>query len=265
MSVVTTAPATSIVDVNVYLSRYPFRRLPLDETEKLVAKLRALKVTQAWVGSFDALLHKDIEGVNRRLAEECARHPELLAPMGAVNPMLPDWEEDLRRCAEEQKFRGIRLHPNYHGYKLDEPVFVELLKQAAGRKLVVQIVDHVEDERTQHRLMQVAAVDWKPLAKVMEGMAEVKVVLLNALRVARGEPLQSLTKTANVFLEIACLEQVGGIKNVLDRFPAERLLFGSYAPFFYPESAVQKLTESGVSGEVLEEICHVNAGGLLRG
>jgi predicted TIM-barrel fold metal-dependent hydrolase len=201
--------------------------------------------------------------VNLRLAAECARHSDLFAPIGAVNPMLPDWEEELRRCHEDHKFPGIRLHPNYHGYKLDDPVFADLLKHASSRKLIVQIVDHVEDERTHHPLMQVPPVDWKPLAKVMEALPDAKVVLLNALRVARGEPLQSLTKIPNVWLDVACLEQVGGIANVLDRFPPERLLFGSYAPFFYPESAVQKLTESALHGEALEKICHQNAAGLI--
>src|SRR5207237_2062570 len=90
-----------LIDTNVYLSRWPFRRLRGDETPELVAMLRSRGITQAWAGSFDALLHKDIAGVNARLAEDCARRGEgLLLPFGAVHLSLPDWEEDLSRCHE---------------------------------------------------------------------------------------------------------------------------------------------------------------------
>src|SRR5262249_34048486 len=41
------------VDVNVNLSRWPFRRLKGDEPAELVAKLRSQNVVQAWAGSLD--------------------------------------------------------------------------------------------------------------------------------------------------------------------------------------------------------------------
>src|SRR5262245_44180100 len=105
------------IDTHAYLSQWPLRRLDGDEPAEFVTRVRAQNVTQAWVGSFDGLLHKDVASVNARLSADCRKYgPGLLTPFGAINPVLPEWQEDVRRCREQHNMPGIRLHPNYHGY-----------------------------------------------------------------------------------------------------------------------------------------------------
>lgn len=253
-----------MIDVNVYLSRWPFRRLNGDETRSLVSKLREQKVSQAWAGSFDALLHRDVAAVNARLTDECKSHGEsILIPFGTVNPQSPDWEEDLRRCHEVHRMPGIRLHPNYHGYKLDDPAFARLLSLAAERKLVVQIALTMEDERTQHPLVQVPHVDTAPLADLVRKLPKLKLVLLNAMRALRIDQLEALSAAGQVYFDIAALESVGGVQKLIEQVTLDRIVFGSYFPYFYFESALLKLRESPLAGFQIKAIEEQNAQRLL--
>jgi uncharacterized protein len=253
-----------LIDVNVNLSRWPTRRLRGDEPGDLVAKLREHGVVEAWAGSFDGLLHKDLAAVNARLARECrAQTGVRLVPFGSVNPMLPDWEEDLRRCAEEHRMPGIRLHPNYHGYKLDHPAFARLLKLAAARGLVVALALVMEDERMMHPLLRVPPVDPEPLAALVAQTPGLRLVLLNALRTLRGDALVKLLRTGDVYVEVTMLEGVAGVANLLNQVAPERVLFGSHAPLFYFESALLKLQESPLSAPQLRAVRDENARRLL--
>lgn len=252
-----------LIDTNVSLGQWPFRHESLLDTPAMVARLRRHGVIQAWAGSFDGLLHKDLSSVNARLVEECRAHGEqFLVPIGAINPTLPDWQEDLRRCVDVHRMAGIRLHPNYHGYKLDDPRFVQVLKQAEQRSLLVQICLVMEDERTLHPLVNVPPTDPAPLSGVLKSFPKVRVQLLNALRTLRGEPLLSLA-ASGVRFEIAMLEGVCGIENLLEKLPLDRLCFGSHAPFYYFESAALKLQESELAAVQIKAVCSENARQLL--
>ncbi len=253
-----------LIDTNVSLFQWPFRRLPLDETPRLVAKLRSQGVFQAWAGSFDGLLHKDLGAVNSRLAEECRKHGHnILLPFGSVNLSLPDWEEDLRRCHEQHEMPGIRLHPNYHGYRLDDARFAKLLELASARNLLVQLAVLMEDERTQPPLMRVPHVDVTPLVSLLKELPKARIMLLNWSRGVKADLLPKLASAGQVSFEIASIEGVGGVAHLLKQVPRERVLFGSDAPFFYFESALLKLKESELTKRELVAIRSANARRLV--
>ncbi|MBK9169540.1 MAG: amidohydrolase family protein [Bryobacterales bacterium] len=252
-----------IADTNVTLSRWPFRRVPGDEPEVLVAKLRSQSVTEAWTGSFDGLLHEDIGGVNERLASDCRKYGAgLLKPFGSINLRLPDWQDDVRRCHERFSMRGLRLHPNYQGYGLGGAPFIELLEMATERKMLVQIAAVMEDERTQNPLVRAPLVNFAPLAAALKRVPEARVQILNSGRLA-PQLRQSLLAAGHVYLDIAMVEGVYGLVRLLEASPAGRVLFGSYYPLFYLESATLKLQEAGVEGAAREALLSGNARALM--
>jgi uncharacterized protein len=267
-------PATGpeIVDTNVHLFRWPFRGLKFDRTDALVRKLRRHRIAQAWAGSFESVLSKQLDAANRRLADECRERGDgLLIPFGSVNPVWPDWEEDLRRCHEQYRMRGIRLYPAYHGYLLDHPELLRLLASAARRGLFVQIVIRMEDERVHHPCVMAPVVSVSRLPEILVKVPEARVQLLNADTVFRSGRLRALIEQTRTTFDIAALEGDGGIGRLIDgthptyrgQVPLDRLLVGTHAPFFPCESALLKLFESPLDRQQLDKIMFANARTLL--
>lgn len=258
------AAAPTLTDANVSLFHWPFRRLPLDEPAALATRLTALGVGEAWAGSFEGLLHRDLDGVNRRLAAACREVRSLrLRPFGSVNPLLPDWPEDLRRCARAHGMPGIRLHPNHHGYGLDHPAFESLLRLAGEAGLIVQLVVATEDTRTQPPQTQVADVDLRPLPALLARHDQTRVQLLNH---RPGSITAELAQRPNLWFDIARTEATDGVTRLVRQAGAERVLFGSHAPFLIPEAALIRVEEgllTGLAPAEAEALLFTNARRLL--
>ena len=251
------ASRDEIIDTNISLFQWPFRRLPLDGSEVLVKKLRSLGIGQAWAGSFEGVLHRDIAGVNQRLADECKRYPELL-PIGSVNLELPDWDDDLRRCIEDHDMPGIRLHPNYHGYTLDDPRFARLLERTSAAGRFVQIAAAMEDTRTQHPMLRVPDVDLMPLPELMRRLGTANVQILN-YRPSAAQ-LEQLANAPGVYFDTARVDATDGVPKLVGRVPRGRVMFGSHAPFLIPEAALIRVHESlELSDESLRAVLSENA------
>jgi uncharacterized protein len=252
------------IDTNVTLFQWPARRLPHDDPAALAQLLQKHGITQAWAGSFEGLLQRDLRAVNARLHEACQASNGRLVAFGSVNPTLPDWEEDLRRCHEIHRMPGIRLHPNYHGYNLTDARFKRLLSLAVERRLLVQLVCLIEDTRTQNPLLSVADVDVTPLPETLAAVPGARVQLLNGGKIVDGAALERLMRSPGLFLDTARVESVGGVGRLIRRLPANRVAFGSHAPFFIYESAVIKLFEAQLTVEEMRSLVDDTPRALLQ-
>ena len=249
-----------MIDTNVSIGHWPFHKLPGSQPTSVTASLERNGIHQAWVNNLEGLFDRDITSVNQRLVEFCGQAPSgLLVPFGTINPTLPAWEEDLQRCVVAHKFRGIRLHPGAHGYDLNHPALAPLLALAAERNLIVQLVVMMEDERTQHPVFRIPAVDLAPLPQLVKTIPSLRLVVLNAFRKLTLDDAATLAASGRVWFDIAMLEGVDRVSALVEKVGAERILFGSHFPLFYIESAVLKLRETMLPGTIVEMIKVKNA------
>lgn len=270
--VVSSCNAPGIIDTNVNLFSWPFRALKYRDTKALVAKLKKHRVIEAWAGSFEALLSKDMHGVNARLAAECLEHgPGFLIPFGSINLAWPDWEEDVRRCHEVHKMPGIRIYPGYQPFDLDHPGMESLVKTTSERGLILQVVFGMEDPRVHHPIINVGPVTFGPLLKAVKGTRNAKVELAHFSGSSQSEDLSQFMTQTNTVMDISRLEGNGAVGRMIGsspglnsaRVPVDRIVFGSHAPYFPLETAILKLIESPLDVQQLRAIMQGNARRLL--
>jgi uncharacterized protein len=256
--------AESITDTHVYLGHWPHQQLSSEDPAKLVADLRQSGVSHAWLSSFDGLFHKDVAGVNQRLAETCGRIGEgMLIPFGTINPTLPDWENDVHRCHDAFHMPGIRLYPSYHGYTLDDPRFARLLELAAARGLIVQLVVWMDAER--HLLLNphVAQVDVKPLAEKIAAFPKLKLLVANGDCATDAEGLRSLLPLEQIHFDFARAERPKDVRLLIEKASPDRVVFGSGMPLHNLDPLIDKMQKAQLTDGNWQAVAMKNASRLV--
>lgn len=253
---------SAIIDCNASLGNWPFRRMSYNTPEALLERLGRVGIERAWVTLLDAVLMQNVAAANPWLAEMVADH-DALTPVGSVNPTWPAWERDVAQCAE-LGFPGVRVNPNYQGWELTGGELRALLSAAGELGLFVEIAVRMTDERHHHPLMMVPPTSLAGLAAIAGDHPEVPIVIANAKQGDLGPLGPGAQLPANLYFELSHFESVGGVQKAAESLGVGRVLFGTHAPYFYPESAHLKVfRESAFSDADLAAITHANAEGLL--
>ena len=91
-----------------------------------------------------------------------------------------------------------------------------------------------------------------------------KVIVGNALWNELDALAEHLTNRADTFAEMSHFKSpMFIVEEFVDRFGAERLLYGSAAPLHYPEAQWLRVTRAEVSDEEKEKILGGNAAALF--
>jgi predicted TIM-barrel fold metal-dependent hydrolase len=75
---------------------------------------------------------KQVAGINRFILESAAAHPGRFVPFATLHPELPDFDAAVDEIVSSG-FRGIKLHPEFQNFKVDEDRAVAMFRACAGR------------------------------------------------------------------------------------------------------------------------------------
>jgi len=153
------------IDVLAFIGEWPDRHSLRADTGALFEMADRLGLRAICVSHLSSVLGHDTRTGNELLFSATSNDARLW-PFAIINPLEAGWKEELEWAAS-MGARGVRLVPGYHGYSLREDVIQELMVAASNYRLPVQVCARLQDERLQHRLFMVKAVEAYELAELM--------------------------------------------------------------------------------------------------
>lgn len=255
-----------IIDSNVLIGNWPFRKLPYTEASQVRKTLTASGISHAVAGSLDAILFRNVQDGNEILYNALAQHRDFFTPAATINPSYPRWEKDYEQAIQE-KCAAIRIWPEYQGWCLLDSCAFELYRACKEDKLPLVLTAEIEDQRQRHPLDKPA--DWAggDLKRLIEEMAGLKVLVVNARAEKVKEVALALSEEnrKRIFFDISALwgAFVDDLDLCFEQVGISQFVFGSHAALKTPEAAITKLNLSSIKEQDKRKICALNIRQLM--
>lgn len=198
----------------------------------LVAATKPQQVLPAnnWILGINSLTREEL------VAQTGVATPPRLIPFGTIHPDFPDWEAELVRL-RAAGIRGLKLHPEFQGFALDDPRLFPIFEFMGGEMI---LLTHVGDRTvTPDNLSTPARVlnirrNFPRLPIVAAHMGGYRM-WNEALELLGGKDIYLDISSTMAFIDPALLRRFFSCHGV------EHILFGSDYPLFSPGEELTKL------------------------
>jgi len=246
-----------VLDVNTYLGHWPFRSLPAGDAAGLLSHMGGSGISASIVTPMSSVFYKDCLAGFREMISQISSSDRLF-PLAVVNPAFPGWEEDLASMVDMGAV-GVRLFPNYHGYRPFHGEATRLIRIASEMSLPTVITFRIQDERSHHWLVKVPPLSVMDVKRAISAVEGARFILTNVTW-AEVEALADIMDSSQTFVEISSLKgPIFAVERLLERLRADRIIYGSAFPMQYFECTLLRVTMAQVSDELKRKILYENA------
>ncbi len=248
-----------MIDFNVKLGHFPYR--PVAGLDALLREMDRHGVEIAVLSSLNSVFYLNPQDGNDELAEAIASHRDRFIFSAVLRPNFTGWPDDLMRCFEDYGAQCLILHPQYHRYELMDGAAGELALAAADLGMPVCVQCWLEDPRRQfyREIVQpVAPTVMKDFANAYPSVTMVGLGLRFGEPEMLGEPLPR-----NFYFDTSNYENMCELELAMERFPRERVLFGTNFPLYNYVANVEKLARGNITASQRAAIGSGNAKRLL--
>lgn len=190
---------------------------------------------------------RQVESIDRFIAEECGKHPEFVG-LATMHPGYDRIYEELR-TARDMGLRGIKLHPDFQQFKIDDPDAFPIYEAASD--LGLPILFHTGDAR----------YEWTSpvrLARVAKRFPQLKCIGAHFGGYSEWEEAdRELAGLDNVWFDTSSSLPYMPAEKAAERvrhFGIERMMFGTDFPMWNPSEEKGRFLALPLTEEEREQV-----------
>lgn len=219
-----------IIDADtLFGSMWPFERRDIS-LAKLKGEMGRFGVDRSITLSARGIFYDHVLG-NDETKETCSKDPRLI-PALTVDPRLLVGHDEEIRGRKQEGFKILRLFPEYQGFTIRS----SHVKRMAAKAMEMDLP-----------LMMPAMVGIASVLELLMGFGELSVILTGVGYSEVAELLVAMEESPNLFVETRLLDSPDGIGMLVEKFGADRLIFGSGSPLGYVGSSLNLVRHAPIS------------------
>ena len=183
-----------------------------------------------------------------------------IVPLPSVHPTDPDRFDHLQQI-KDQGFVGLKLHPYYQDFFLDDPELLEFY--AKIQELDLMVVMHTGYDIGYPRIRR---ANPKRILNLLQMVPGLRLITTHLGGWDEWADVRELLTGLPIYMEISFaldfLDQIR-LRDLIENHPPEYILFGTDSPWADQATTLKMLAKLGLSGDLYERIVRGNAKALL--
>ena len=197
--------------------------------------------------------------INNWAAETVRNSNGRFFSFGSVHPFAPDWREELARI-KELGLSGIKMHPDYQGFRVHEERIIPIYKEIAALKLPLLIHAGYDPVSPDFIHAEPAMT-----AQLLERVPDLFLIAAHMGGHSEPDEVEKHLVGKNLCFDLSMSQQIPDeqLLRMIRNHGADRILFASDTPWGSLDEDLARLRRLGLTPAEFEAITETNARRIL--
>lgn len=191
-----------------------------------------------------------VSSINDFIYEQCKENADKFIGFGTLHPFMDDPAKELERI-ENYGFKGIKFHPDFQSFDIDDKKAIDLYKLIANKYFVLV---HTGDDKYTYSKP-------KKMAKVCDLVPNMKAIAAHFGGYKCWDDVIKYYNNPNIYIDTSsslfCLDEERALK-IIDKVSLDHVFFGTDYPMWNHKEELERFLSLSLSENARKDILYNN-------